>query len=350
MRKLFIIVLFLGIGSVISAQTPTLEIRTETPGLPSELFYGNVKVKPLRLRPGTNIPITIDDADFFTQQQYLDNLFRFGDAPGQAHWQAEITNCSDTSYRFPGETEAQCVSRKRDVVAAAFFLSPENQFTGSFGVRVYWGSLGQDRAVGRKCIAGQHAALDAVCRPLYSQYIADMAMLTQGIVVNNALDANRINANKQAFVNQFVTRPDFLAAYPNDGSMTAAQYVDKLAQTTGVPLTAQERSDLINDVGTPGSSCAGFASGRACVLFKMVDGATVISEGVVNFNTRYGKAYYDQIFNAVFVYHEYLVYLRRNADQAGFDFWLGKLNFYGNWLSAEMVRSFILSPEYRDRF
>jgi hypothetical protein len=43
---------------------PTLRIVTETPGLPSELFYGDVKVKPLRLRPGTNIPITINDPDF----------------------------------------------------------------------------------------------------------------------------------------------------------------------------------------------------------------------------------------------------------------------------------------------
>ena len=34
------------------AQAPTLRIVTETTGLPSELFYGDVKVKPLRLRPG----------------------------------------------------------------------------------------------------------------------------------------------------------------------------------------------------------------------------------------------------------------------------------------------------------
>jgi hypothetical protein len=353
MIKRFVITLiFVAIGAVtVAAQSPpTLTISTETPGLPSELFYGSVKVKPVRLRPGTNTPITIDDADFFVQDHYIDFLRRFGDSPGQTFWTGEITQCSNSSNRLPGETEAQCIDRKRDNTSAAFFLSPEFQYTGSFGVRVNWGGLGQDRAAGRKCINGQYSSLDAVCRPLYSQYIADMVTLTQGIVVNNALDANRINQNKQSFVNQFVTRPEFLAAYPNDGTMTAAQYVDKLSQTTGIALTTQERSDLITDVTTPGSSCAGFTSGRACVLFKMVDGATVVSEAVVNFNTRYGKAYYDSVFNSVFVYMQYLGYLRRNPDQGGFDFWLGKLNFYGNWVDAQMVRSFIVSPEYRDRF
>jgi hypothetical protein len=53
----------------------------------------------------------------------------------------------------------------------------------------------------------------------------------------------------------------------------------------------------------------------------------------------------------LFVYLEYVGYLRRNPDTAGFVFWLGKLNFYnGDPFQAEMVRSFILSPEYRSRF
>ena len=48
---------------------------------------------------------------------------------------------------------------------------------------------------------------------------------------------------------------------------------------------------------------------------------------------------------------KYVGYLRRNPDAAGFIFWLGKLNqFNGDPFQAEMVRSFILSPEYRSRF
>ena len=52
-----------------SQSAPTLRVVTEDPSLPSELFYGDVKVKPVRLRPGTNTRITIDDSAFFVQQQ-----------------------------------------------------------------------------------------------------------------------------------------------------------------------------------------------------------------------------------------------------------------------------------------
>jgi hypothetical protein len=341
MRKQFITLMLLTFTAVsAAAQAPTLTIVTETPGLPSELFYGSVKVKPVRLRPGTNTPITIDDADFFVQQHYLDFLRRFPDAPGHAFWTGEITQCSDPSKRFPGESEALCIDRKRVNDSGAFFLSPEFQNTGSFLVRVNWGSLGQKRAAGQKCIVGQHAALDAICQPLYSTYISEMTALTQGIVVNNALDHNRINQNKQAFVTAFVQRAEFLAEYPN--TMTGAEYVLRLEQTTGVALTQPERDALAAEAGGSG--------GRASVLFKMVDGTTTIEGGALVFNTRYGQAYYNAQFNPVFVYMQYLGYLRRNPDQEGFDFWLDKLIRFGNFTDAEMVRSFIVSPEYRDRF
>ena len=124
--------------------------------------------------------------------------------------------------------------------------------------------------------------------------------------------------------------------------MTGSEYVDKLSQTTGISLTAQERTDLITEAATAG--------GRASVLYKIVDGTTTIAGGFLRFDTRYGKAYYDQEFNPVFVFVEYLAYLRRNPDQAGYDHWLGKLNLYGNFVDAEMVRSFIVSNEYRGRF
>ena len=58
------------------AQAPTLRItQPDGPNLPSELWYGNVKVKPLRFRPGTNTPITIDDSDFFVSQIQAGSIF-----------------------------------------------------------------------------------------------------------------------------------------------------------------------------------------------------------------------------------------------------------------------------------
>ena len=40
-----------------------------------------------------------------------------------------------------------------------------------------------------------------------------------------------------------------------------------------------------------------------------------------------------------------------DADYTGYDFWLTKLNqFNGNYGNAEMVKAFIVSGEYRQRF
>jgi hypothetical protein len=64
-------------------------------------------------------------------------------------------------------------------------------------------------------------------------------------------------------------------------------------------------------------------------------------------------------FNQAFVLMQYFGYLRRNPDDApepglnfnGYNFWLGKLNeFNGNYINAEMVKAFITSDEYRNRF
>ena len=56
-------------------------------------------------------------------------------------------------------------------------------------------------------------------------------------------------------------------------------------------------------------------------------------------------------FNAAFVTMEYFGYLRRDPDTAGFNFWLNKLNsFNGDFVGSEMVKAFITSTEYRQRF
>ena len=54
---------------------------------------------------------------------------------------------------------------------------------------------------------------------------------------------------------------------------------------------------------------------------------------------------------------EYFGYLRRNPDAApdtnfgGFNFWLDKLNqANGDFVKAEMVKAFLTSNEYRQRF
>jgi len=275
-------------------------------------------------------PNPIDDARTFVFWQYRDFLRRDPDPPGWDHWTGEITMCSDAANRFPGETEAQCVDRKRANTSGAFFLSPEFQNTGYFVLRVYRGSLGRMPHFG-----GGTTASD--------EFTRDAGTVSQGIVVNFALAPDVINANKQAFVNEFVTRPEFRAIY--DG-LSAAQYVDKLFQTTGVTPSASDRQALIDELTNGGVSTAA----KASVLFKVVDGTTTITGGVLVFNTTYGKAFYNNLFNAAFVQMEYFGYLLRDPDDGGFSFLLGKLNFYGNFVDAEMVKAFINSPEYRSRF
>ena len=63
--------------------------------------------------------------------------------------------------------------------------------------------------------------------------------------------------------------------------------------------------------------------------------------------------------NKAFVLMQYFGYLRRNPNDApepglnfdGYNFWLNKLNqFNGNFINAEMVKAFIISGEYRQRF
>ena len=272
-------------------------------------------------------PNPIDQAREFVLWQYRDFLRREPDLPGWDHWTGEITECTDVTKRQPGETEAQCVERKRENTSAAFFLSPEFQNTGYFVLRVYRGALGRMPFFG-----GTGGAND--------EFTRDAVTVSQGIVVNDALAPDVMNANKQAFVNAFVTRPEFRAIYDN---LNNTQYVDKLFQTTGVTPAASDRQALINGLNASTET-------RASVLFKVVDGTQTVTGGVLVFNTTYGKAFYDSLFNAAFVQMEYFGYLKRDPDAGGYGFWLGKLNFFGDWVNAEMVKAFIKSPEYRARF
>jgi Domain of unknown function (DUF4214) len=287
----------------------------------------NVKTLNFTVSLAPPPPNPIDDAREFVRWQYKDFLRREPDGPGWDHWTNEITMCTNPVNRNPGESESDCVVRKRANTSAAFFLSPESSSTGYFVLRVYRGSLG------RMPHFGGGTGID-------SEFTRDAATVANGIVVNNQLSPSVINANKQAFVNEFVTRSEFRAIY--DG-LNDTQYVDRLFQTTGVTPSAADRSALIAEAGTAG--------GRASVLFKVVDGTTTINnEGHLQFNTTYGKAFYDNLFNAAFVQMQYFGYLLRDPDDGGFNFWLGKLNQFGNFVDAQMVLAFINSPEYRSRF
>ncbi len=267
----------------------------------------------------------IDDPQFFVRQQYLDFLNREPDAPGLAHWVGEITACDDPSRRQQGESLALCVERKRTNTSAAFFLSPEFQYTGYFVYRLYKGSLIQN-GMGRF--------------PTYQEFLRDVRQVANGIIQNNQLSASAIEANKKKFAEEFTARAEFRGLYD---PLSNFDYVERLFQTTGISVNASEKQALVNGLDNQTET-------RASVLQKVVDGTVVVAEGNQQITTAYGRAFYDKEFNAAFVLMEYFGYLHRDPDAPGYQHWLDKLNFYGNYIDAEMVRSFINSPEYRARF
>ena len=315
--------LILVIASVVAlGQAPTLQIVTADPNLPSELFYGNVKVKPLRVRPGTNPPqfITIDDNDFYTQEQYIDFLNRMPDQSGFQFWLAQITNCGANN---PGCTEVMRIN-----VSASFFLSIEFKETGYLAERTYKAAFGDFN--GTSTFNGTHNLVVPIIK--FSEFLTDVKQIGKDVVVLAQGWEALLEANKVAYFNGFVQRPSFTSAYP--AGMTPAQFVDQLNSRAGNPLSQGERDQLVSDL-------TGGAKTRAQVL-------RAVAEDQDLFNAE---------FNRAFVLMQYFGYLRRDpnsgqdVDHTGYDFWLTKLNqFNGNYINAEMVKAFISSSEYRNRF
>jgi hypothetical protein len=307
-------------------QAPTLHVVTEIPNLPSDLYYGTTKVKPLRLRPGTNTPITIDglnDSDFFVNQQYVDFLNRFPDQGGFDFW---------VSQTIPGPCggNMECWRLRRDNTSGAFFLSIEFQATGYLAERMYKVAYGD--FVGTSTLGGTHTLPVPIIKR--SEFLPDTLQLSNGVVVdpNNNAWQTVLENNKIAYANDFVARPRFTAAFP--ASMTAAQFVDALNANGGNPLSSTERNQLVTDLSTG-------AKTRAQVVRAVAEDQDLI-------NSEKNKA---------FVLMQYLGYLRRDpnsgqdTDHTGYEFWLTKLNqFGGDFHAAQMVRAFIVSGEYLNRF
>ena len=284
--------------SILAQSPPTLRIVTETPGLPSELFYGNIKVKPLRLRPGTNQVITIDDIDFFVQQQYIDFLGRFPDSIGFANWNATLNGCPNGGF---GENDNPTCDRVH--VSAGFYQSNEFQGRGYFILR--FGYVGLNRSIG-----SVRSSVN------YSEFVPALAQ------VGGSNSPAQEEAAKVVFTNAFVQRPDFLALFPT--SMTATQYVNALEANAQVTLSnKQTLIDALN----------GGTMTRADVLRNVVESAVVFNKYLI----------------PGFVTMEYFGYLRRDPDLIGYQNWVATLTADPNNF-RHMIFGFIYSTEYRNRF
>jgi len=252
-----------------------------------------------------------DNSQFFVAQHYRDFLSREPDQSGLDFWTNEIESCG---------RDAACRDVKRNNVSAAFFLSIEFQQTGYLVYRLY------------KAAYGNAAGTPVPVR--FQQFFPDTQEIGRGVVVGVGNWQAQLEANKQAFALKFVQRPEFIARYPR--TLSPTQFVDALNTNAGGVLDATERQNLIDELSANNTD-----AGRASVLRKVADDSNLVQ----------------QELNRAFVLMQYFGYMRRNpddppdADFSGYNFWLGKLNeFNGNYIAAEMVKAFITSIEYRQRF
>jgi protocatechuate 3,4-dioxygenase beta subunit len=226
----------------------------------------------------------IDDPAFFVRQHYLDFLNREPESGGFSGWMYILNNCG-------GAVAQPC---DRTEVSSAFFRSEEFQGRSFFAYRFYSTALGRI--------------------PLYREMMRDLSFVT-GFLSNEQLEAN-----KQEFVADFMSRAEFRNKY--DPLTDPAAYVNELVNTAGVNLPNKQQ--LIDDLA------AGRMT-RAQVLRAIADSTEV--------KTKY--------FNQAFVVTEYFGYLKRNPDIAYLS-WIETLNQTGSYRT--MVDGFLNSLEYRGRF
>ena len=270
---------------------------------------------------GTSNPI--DQAAFFVRQHYVDFLNREPDADGWAHWTDQITQCG---------SDAACIELRRINVSAAFFLSIEFQETGYLVYRTYKTAFADPD--GQAVINSQPTVIK-VPRVRFNEFLSDTQQLGAGVQVGIGNWQQQLENNKQAYMLAFVQRGDFQTAFP--ASMSADAFVTQLDARAGGVLSAGEKASLIAILGATPNDLAK----RAQVLRAVAedDDLKTLEK------------------NRAFVLMQYFGYLRRNPndapdnDHTGWKFWLDKLNaFNGNFVNAEMVKAFISSIEYRQRF
>jgi len=267
-------------------------------------FVGGIREATVTVLDKDTVPRTknpIDDSYYFVRQHYVDFLNREPDPDGFAFWVNQIESCG---------SDAQCREVKRINVSAAFYLSTEFQEIGSFVYR--FNLLNPDNVNDGGFLA----------------IVRGMQEISRGIIVGQPGWQEQLASNKLAFVQGYYNDDRLVLSY----GRTDEEWVDLLFKYvntySGVALPETKRDSLVQGLETG-------AETRPTAFIRILDDAQF-------------KA---ALFNQVFVLMQYYGYLRRDPDNDGYGFWLNKLNaFNGDYQAAEMVKAFILCPEYRSRF
>src|SRR5215471_11621582 len=244
----------------------------------------------------------IDDIAIFVEQQYNDFLDREGDDQGLDFWKQQIAGCGN---------DAPCRERARINTSGAFFLSIEFQDTGYLLYRMNKASFGS--------------------MPRRNDFLVEMQAVAQGVVVNSPGWQQKLEDNKQQEAERFARRQDFRDRFDNQSNR---DFINALFANAGVAADPNEIEDLVRGLDSGSES-------RGAALRKVAEDA----------------AFAAREKNPAFVLMQYFGYLHRNPDEgqdhdlSGFNFWLAKLNEnHGDFQKGEMVKAFLSSTEYRQRF
>jgi hypothetical protein len=264
----------------------------------------------------------IDESQSFIHMQYHDFLGREPEPEGMQFYLDILNGCQ------PGDTE--CIKYTRGALSANFFRSPEFQAKGSYVMYLYMVSIGQRPVTATELPTHNDPSRND--RPHYAEFMADVQTIT------SPDDRNGPDpAKKAALTAAWVQRPEIIALYP--ANLTNAQFAQSLANTAGVTLSASTQSAVAA------------ALTRAEILSIIVESPEVNAK------------FYQQAF----VTMQYFGYLRRDPEDChdsqnwwgtgdpnacGYIFHNNRFQLVADpdFLENTIVRGFIESPEYRQRF
>lgn len=232
-------------------------------------------------------PNPIDEGQFFTRTQYADFLAREPDPDGLLYWTAQLSRCNEDNLK--------CFDEKRVNVSTAF-VEQGLQETGLFIYSFYYGLLGRP--------------------PRYDEFVADRRFI---------LKARDTGAGKINLAAEWAKRAEFQKSYPVN--LRSDEFIEalirNLGRTTEIDIRGQ-RDELVR-------------------LLESGNRKDVVRE-ILN-NADLSRA----VYNRAFVLAAFFGYFKREPDEAGYDFWLLRLNAAPDNHPA-LIQSFINSDEYRNRF
>jgi hypothetical protein len=241
----------------------------------------------------------VDSQAFFIKQQYVDFLGRVAEPAGFDFWNNRMNNCPQ------GQT---C---DRIDTSLRFFQSDEFRERGFYVYRLY------DAVLGRL--------------PKYVEFVPDTARL------NGYQTAQEQRQGKDEYLLEFINRAEFRNLYgqylsANGTSSTdPSGFVNALCATAGITPASKQTliTNLQNGSRDPAHTVEDFI-----LTPEMSD---------------VGTKFYDRSVITM----QYFGYLRRDPEQAGFDFWVAQLmgpNAPHRQDYRFMVGGFLQSDEYHFRF